>query len=272
MRRSEKSPAGPRAGLLLWALLLGFLAKPLRLWISSQAMMPCHAGGSRELLLHRKLENSPAQSLEFPSLSEQVAGQEWMLPYLTDCTWNGFVLHSASQMLFWGSLSKRQLPEDKLFLKTFGSCSKFTCQRKLCVPFLWEPLETFLLLLSAPFCFLKQVTIVFTRQEISSLASFFPPSGLLLLLPCFSFCKYYRFLLPATYLLPYHAAFQPTVFTETYFTSGNQWRGNFTPSRTATRQLYAKEHFHCVQSLVGHIPGCRKLHTRDHYCVWGTST
>lgn len=92
-------------------------------------------------------------------------------------------------MLFWGSLSKSQLPEDKLFLKTFGSCCKSTCQRKLCVPILWEPLETFLLLLSAPLCFLKQVTIVFTRQEISSLASFFLHQGCFFCFPAFPFAN-----------------------------------------------------------------------------------
>lgn len=166
---------------------------------------------------------------------------------------------------FWGSLSKRQLPEDKLFLKTFGSCSKFTCQRKLCVPFLWEPLETFLLLLSAPLCFLKQVAIVFTRQEISSLASFFLHQGCFFCFLAFPFANITGFCCQLLYLLPYRAAFQPTAFPETFFTSGNQWRGNFTSSKTATRQLHAKEHFHCVQSLVGHVLACRNLHTRHHY-------
>lgn len=135
------------------------------------------------------------------------------------------------QMLFWGSLSKRQLPEDKLVLKTFGSCSKFTCQRKLCVPFLRELLETLLLLLSAPLCFLKQVTIVFTRQEICSLASFFLHQGCFFCFLAFPFTNITGFCCQLLYLPPYHAAFQQTAFAETYFTSVNPWWGNFTSSK-----------------------------------------
>lgn len=118
---------------------------------------------------------------------------------------------------FWGSWSKRQLPEDKLFLKAFGSCSKSTCQRKLRVPFLWEPLETHLLLLSAPLCFLKQVTIVFTTQEISSVAPFSLHQGCFFCFLAFPFANIAGFCCQLLYLLPYRAAFQPTTFTEIYF-------------------------------------------------------
>lgn len=54
------------------------------------------------LLCRRQAGVSPAQSLEWPSLLEQVAGPEWMLPYLTDCTWNGFMPHSVYRCFFEG--------------------------------------------------------------------------------------------------------------------------------------------------------------------------
>lgn len=64
--------------------------------------------------------------------------------------------------------------------------------------------------------------IVFTRQEISSIVSpFFLHQGCCFCFLTFPFANIMGFCCQLLYLLPYHIAFQPTVFTETFFTFGN---------------------------------------------------
>lgn len=123
-----------------------------------------------------------------------------MLPYLTDCLWNGFMLHSALQMGFFESWSKRQLPEAKLFLKIFGSFSLVICQKKLCVPILWEPLETFLLLLhtlvskASAYCFFQKINY-FSVVSLSISSSSSPPWSFF-----YIYCKDNNYLLPGTFV------------------------------------------------------------------------